>query len=385
MKETLKKREINIVLLIFIILPFFKPDIIVSYPKLNNISYVYLTLSFLFILVEYIKKKKLSKFLLVYILFAITILFSTIYNDGNIFKACFDLLQQIGIIMAVELYCNGNIMKLLKALVIVFFALTIVNTFSFLIFPYGLSITEITNTPIYFLGIDNRFSFVYLPGLCIISIFDLIKNNKITFITYLYLAITYITFIYFWSAGALLAETLLVVFYLFFYKKINIKPTIYYYINIVSFISLVYFRIQNIFKFIIVDILHKDLTLSSRTLLWDKSILLIKEHPVLGIGIQKSSTMLQKISAYHSHNHFLNVFLQSGIVGLSLYLVLIYLSFKKLADYKNEIISKIISFTIFTILIMLLADTFDITCNLILLIALGYNVEKIITWRNNYV
>ena len=37
-------------------------------------------------------------------------------------------------------------------------------------FPNGIKITDITNTPIYLLGIDNRFAFVYLPGLCVITL-----------------------------------------------------------------------------------------------------------------------------------------------------------------------------------------------------------------------
>lgn len=46
----------------------------------------------------------------------------------------------------------------------------------------------------------------------------------------------------------------------------------------------------------------------------------------------------------------------------------------KLKKYKENIIAQIIAFTLFVIFIMLLVDTFDITCNLMLLMALGYNI-----------
>ena len=189
--------------------------------------------------------------------------------------------------------------------------------------------------------------------------------------------ITYVTFIYFWSAGALVAETLLIIYILFLRNKININPKKYLTIDLIAFISLVFFRIQNLFSFLIVDVLHKDLTLSSRTFLWDKAIKIIKNNIFIGIGVQKSEYMLNNISAYHSHSYFLNILVQSGVFGLISFLLCIFVSLKKLSQYENSNISKIISFTIFSMLIMLLVDTFDITCNMILLLSIGYYVGNL--------
>ena len=114
--------------------------------------------------------------------------------------------------------------------------------------------------------------------------------------------------------------------------------------------------------------------MSSRTLLWDSAIKIIKENKLIGIGVQKSKRMIELISAYHSHSHFLNVILQSGFLGISVYFGMIFSVFAKLKKYKENIIAQIIAFTLFVIFIMLLVDTFDITCNLMLLMALGYNI-----------
>ena len=87
--------------------------------------------------------------------------------------------------------------------------------------------------------------------------------------------------------------------------------------------------------------------------------------------------MLNNISAYHSHSYFLNILVQSGVFGLISFLLCIFVSLKKLSQYENSNISKIISFTIFSMLIMLLVDTFDITCNMILLLSIGYYVGNL--------
>ena len=329
------------------------------------------------IVLNYIKNHNLNKFIILYIIYFLITFISTILNDGNIPKMLVDFLQNIGIIMAIEIYSKKNCEKLFKVLTVMFYSITILNTLSFILVPEGIVKTQIMKEPIYFLGIDNRFSFNYLPGICVISIYDYLRKNKLSILTYLYMFITYVTFIYFWSAGALVAETLLIIYILFLKNKININPKKYLTIDLIAFISLVFFRIQNLFSFLIVDVLHKDLTLSSRTFLWDKAIKIIKNNIFIGIGVQKSEYMLNNISAYHSHSYFLNILVQSGVFGLISFLLCIFVSLKKLSQYENSNISKIISFTIFSMLIMLLVDTFDITCNMILLLSIGYYVGNL--------
>ena len=372
-----KKNDISFFFLILLFVPFFKPDIVVSFPKLNYIYYALLVISLFIIVLNYIKNHSLNKFIILYIMYFIITLISTIINDGNIPKMLVDFLQNIGIIMAIEIYSKKNCEKLFKVLTVMFYSITILNTLSFILVPEGIVRTQIMKEPIYFLGIDNRFSFNYLPGICVISIYDYLRKNKLSILTYLYMLITYVTFIYFWSAGALVAETLLIIYILFLRNKININPKKYLTIDLIAFISLVFFRIQNLFSFLIVDVLHKDLTLSSRTFLWDKAIKIIKNNIFIGIGVQKSEYMLNNISAYHSHSYFLNILVQSGVFGLISFLLCIFVSLKKLSQYENSNISKIISFTIFSMLIMLLVDTFDITCNMILLLSIGYYVGNL--------
>ena len=377
-----KKEFFNNLWLVCIIIPFFKPDIIVSYPTLNYVFTIWQLVSFIYIFIMYFQKPKISKFVLLFLIYYIIILISTIKNDGNISKWIANFTLYLGMIMLIEEKIKNNRMQILGIFSAIFYILTIGNTISFILFPQGLAQTEYLQTPIHLLGIDNRFAFTYIPGLCIIGIYDLLKNKKIKKINIIYFIITFGTLLYYWSAGALLAESLFVVYYICIYKiNMTVSPKLYIFVAIISFILLVFFRIQNLFAFLIVDVLHKDLTLSDRTLIWDKVIGIIQQNKWLGIGIRKSDEMINLISAYHSHCDFLNIFLQSGCLGLGLYWFIIYKGFAKLNQYKDSKVTQLIAFSIFIILIMLLVDTFDITANLIILICLAYNIRYVLEER----
>ncbi|CDA16250.1 o-antigen polymerase [Clostridium sp. CAG:571] len=369
----------KIFLIILLLFPFYKPDCLTSFYYIN---YIYTLMSiavFTFLFIIYIKKMKINKFDILIWLFYGILMISTFLNEGSMLKVISDLSLNIGIVLLANLFLKENKLEFLKALSIYFYALLILNTISIVVFPNGIAQTEYLKTPIYLIGIDNRFAFTYLPGLCIIAIYDYLINKKFTKFTYIYFLATYITFLYFWSAGALVAETLFIIFYILVYKFKKKKLVNKYFPTvIILFFTLVIFRLQNLFKYIIVNVLHKDLTLSSRTLIWDKVIEIISEHKILGIGVQKSNTMIALISAYHSHSYFLNIMLQAGIIGIIIYIIIVFKVFKRLNNNRENFISQIIAFSLFVLYIMLLVDTFDITANLFLLLTIGYNIKYLI-------
>ena len=239
-----KKEFLNNIWLLLIIIPFFKPDIIVSFTKLNYIFTIWQFASFIYIFVLYLKKGKISKFVLLFLLYYLILLVATILNSGNINKWITNFTLYLGSILIIEKYIKEDRIKILRILVIIFYALTIGNTISFIVFPNGLAQTEFLGTPIYMLGIDNRFAFTYIPGLCVIGAYELLKNKKIGKITILYFIITFGTLLYFWSAGALLVEALFIIYFIFIYKmKISIYPKIYFVIAVLGFIALLFLRI----------------------------------------------------------------------------------------------------------------------------------------------
>ncbi|MFR6561945.1 MAG: O-antigen ligase family protein [Eubacterium ventriosum] len=103
-------------------------------------------------------------------------------------------------------------------------------------------------------------------------------------------------------------------------------------IVVVVGISIVIFRIQYIFFFIIENILGKTLTLSSRTIIWDKALALIGKESIIGYGAGTLATVIQDRNA---HCFFLQILIQSGIIGLLCYINVFRVVLKKCKKYSK--------------------------------------------------
>ena len=73
-------------------------------------------------------------------------------------------------------------------------------------------------------------------------------------------------------------------------------------ISIVIFVSIVFLRLQEVFSYLIVNILGKDLTFTGRTVIWDYYINEIKNSWVIGYGVGYNP-----YKGLFAHNGFLDL------------------------------------------------------------------------------
>ena len=57
---------------------------------------------------------------------------------------------------------------------------------------------------------------------------------------------------------------------------------------------------------------------------------------------------------------------------------MLFIVFKELNDYKKFFVAQLVAFSLFVLYIALIVDTFDITGNLFLLLAIGYNIRYLV-------
>ena len=109
---------------------------------------------------------------------------------------------------------------------------------------------------------------------------------------------------------------------------------------------------QNLFSFIIVDILHKSLTLSLRTYVWDNYIDKILKRPLIGYGYNAPDLydIRQKTNLY-AHNHIIQEIYNGGIIMYLIYIWFVILPAIKLWKNRDNKLSKVLSAIIFSILI----------------------------------
>ena len=114
--------------------------------------------------------------------------------------------------------------------------------------------------------------------------------------------------------------------FLIYIKKI-LNPTLLF--GSIVLMNLVFVVFQNynqigIIRFILVDIMHKDITFTGRTGIWSFAMGVISRKPILGYGEGMGSFETRDhwtyfLAKYGAHNQFLQIMLLGGIVSLAFY------------------------------------------------------------------
>jgi O-antigen ligase len=264
-----------------------------------------------------------------------------------------------------------------------FFSVIIyINFLTILLYPQGMYIGSNGYYSNWFLGFKNIFILYMLPAM-LFSYLNSYSKNKISVNTILLSLIIIISIILTNSATGIVGvlvffATLILSKVIKSTKILNIK--VFSYIYIASFLAIVILRLQNLFSFFIVDVLHKDITFTGRTYIWDYVYQFISQKKLLGYGVENSLTRLNKTSylkSYHAHNQILEIIYKSGFIGLISFILLAYVSLKQLFKHKQTKQALIISITIFSYFVISLTEAYDYEY-IMFIFVIAYNIENFI-------
>lgn len=306
----------------FLIAPFLMSTIV--FVLINgtfaNLILMWKLVAFLYVAVQYLKRGKLSKFCAaVFLYFAVWFL-STLLNGQNIIEYCKEIIVMSFYIFLFE---NAKWREETDTAVhitslIIFLELT-VNLVCIWIFPNGLWHTTSmygVETNYYFLGMDNQ-----ATPLIIIALFCVVyhyHNNMSRRYLYCYFVVVILNTVLMGSATCIAGFIVFVLFLLLSRvdsKIFNMRTAVLF--VIVIYILFVLLRAQKLFEFFIVNVLQRDIGFSARTGIWDGAMRLVSEKPILGYGCKTFATLFK---GRHAHNMYLQIMLQSGIVGFVLFL-----------------------------------------------------------------
>ncbi len=124
------------------------------------------------------------------------------------------------------------------------------------------------------------------------------------------------------------------------------------------------------------DVLHKDITFTYRTYMWDAALRVIGQSPIWGYGLVGKEWFYSNMStiAIGAHNFILNTMVYGGILSMILYGILIFLCFRNLRNYNS--MSSLRLKTSFGILcIMMLFEAYEIPIVLFLLCVMYHYQE----------
>lgn len=316
-----------ILLLKFIIFlfPFFKPNYIIQIPLLNQIYNLTQILISIFIILEFIKKKKPSSNIVNILIMEVVIFISSIINELECIDVIKNIVQTMILCMMIESFAHQNLKKLFLSLKIILVVLVLIDFIFILKYPFGLRIGLYN---IWFFGAKNGHITYILPLIFCTYIYNFCLNKstayrKIEFILLFLISIKILI-----SVNSTTSIIVLITFIILMfisnnkiYSKISTK--IINIIYIILFTSVILFQFQNNFSPIIENVFHKDITFTGRTEIWEKSIFFIKNKPILGYGLESSEIRVKKmndISGLNCHNMLLEILYDGGIILFILFL-----------------------------------------------------------------
>lgn len=322
----------------FLIFPYIKPSIISDLQilsMLENIYDIWRLISVILVFYSFLLRKKINPFILSIFAYFGYIFFITLVRQGNYWNMIVQEGSMLAVCLLVFICSDKNELKYLlyafKELLAFFLFINAITVFIYE--PRGgMYVSDIYLDSIkvnnYFLGYDNKHINYILPYFGVSIIYDrlyygYIRNKTIILHIIINLAVIMCASVTTWAA--------IVIFYfcLLFMEKKYFKKLINSYIiligNFVVFYFLIILRIYNKLSIYIIKIFHKDLVFA-REYIWKLYLNAVSKHFVLGYGYLSSTGRVAHAGVVHAHNMYLDILFEVGIVGIILYIIIIFLA-----------------------------------------------------------
>lgn len=385
----MKKIDLKVIFLIIMFVPFFPLTYLeIAIPLANEIYNILLVIDYLIIILlySYNHDYKNILFILCFLLFGVTIIFSTYKQDGEVLEYIKQLITYLMIILFFNIGIKKYREKFLKAMSIFFISINSINFITIIMYPEGMYINGVGAWANWFLGYKNGFILYLIPNIISSYFYDRITKNKISPITIITIIISIITLILSDSSTGIVGLAILL-FVIVFRKALNklkvfnLKNCIIIYL--VLFFAIIIFRVQEIFSYLIVDILHKNLDFTNRTYIWDTALEYIKDNFIFGYGYESSKIRTIKFAysqAVTCHNQLLDFLYQGGMLGVTFISFMISSLNKKIKKCDNDETKVVITGCILAYLIMMLTEYYNfqyyIFMFVIFLNMYRFNIEK---------
>ena len=362
MKLKVKGFRIKEQLLIFLlVLPQLKPEsldhIMPSLDLLFNIGRI---ISFAVIFLLYLQKGRKPSRIVISILFLQAwIIVTTLANNGDIHRAFFSMLFTAVIVLVIDYFPMKSV---LPALMANFEWLIYVNLATLIFIPQGLYRQGVHSEFVdYFLGFKNSFFCYCLVAILLSGLNIIIQKGRIR--PLLLMIASFLSVFIAWSASSVVALSVTLIMFLFIivFKKpkflTKIKFSQLFFVSVIIDILIsVYNIVENspIISGFVQNVLHKHVTLSGRTVIWEKASNMIMQRPFIGYGIGEHITW----SGYdwYGHNQYYEMLLEGGIPCLILFLIVVYIVGKQMSLCKNRMIYNIFIATFSGLFVFYLAE-----------------------------
>lgn len=361
-KKMQYNKYIDVLFMLCIFLSIFKPAGLTKFVYINNFLKIIKGIALIYMTTKIIKNRKIKNyaFLVYYIIFGSIYIINSVIYDTEYFDTLNNFYSNLILMCYIHLEMNLNKRNLLNNLSLLFKIIIILQIISMIvIYTFKLDIFGNESGIKYFLGLDNYSAFVIIPMISVIFFRDELFEKEISNQNIILLALLNVCYFYTESVTAFIALFIL----LFCIICLKNKKNILKYFSIrriailiaISTIMIITMNFQNLFSYLLENIMKKGITLNSRTIIWERTIDLIKNKPILGWGELSTIDIKNYVlyGAEHAHNVFLELLLRTGIIGTLAYITFIDKAVSnvyKKENTKNEISILLIGIIAFEII-----------------------------------
>lgn len=365
-----------------LLIPLFEPAYLASIQNIHAIYKYGRIVVAIIITCLYIVEKRKSPFIAAVVLYNLALLISTLVNNGSMSEWFSSISYILTICMVVEIISRENAVLVLQILYYLLGLLTYLNFVFLLIYPHGMFVTSMYHDWGHFLANKNSLGGFLIPEIAIAALYSTARYGKLTLSVKLLIVTCFLSLVLVWSGTSLVGFVIGLLFLLLIYRK-NISKYIsfraYMTVFVLLFVGIVILRVQNWFSFLIEQVLHKDLTLTGRTIIWDHSFNMINNSLLLGYGFQEQLLYVRYGELYYTgHNQLLQNMLKGGLVSTVFFVLIILLCGHRLMKCKKHDFASIISVFIFDFLVMMLTDDYGNALLFFVLLTIGYHLPAIL-------
>lgn len=321
-------------IIIFFLFPFFKTSGFDAFPGLsllcNGLIFCEFILFFTLVLLE----KKGNTFFFLIVAYEIWNYLLAPLLSGNEAPSIFYLSGTLGLLSLFILGFSYDHRRFLKALSTIFTIMIVVNLLLMIAFPEGLMPNADGN--LYLFGLRVGFSLFIIPGLMFNCIYDDL-NGKTSSKTVICFLVGTMSLLMQWVATGIV-ELTVILLWLVLSKFFRLKQNVNY-----AWISFTILAVNFLFTFtgtnnfilqILVLILNRDITLTGRTTIWEKTIDKLASAPLTGYGTD--ATVMINTVAKPAHNQWLHFAMEGGYVAMCIVLAAVLISSFILAKNKGK-------------------------------------------------
>ncbi|MEI3535624.1 MAG: hypothetical protein V8R16_02440 [Bacilli bacterium] len=387
-----KKNSIySLITIILLLIPIYQPKLFTQYDTLKVIYAIANVLLFIFLFIKnkmIILKKNSFNLHIFWLIYRFYLLFMMFINNNMIyfFQWANLTLMVLNLILLFEKCEKENKVKpLLMAISIIGIVMLTINFITLILFPRGIirsDFFDLADNDWYFLGIKTQFSNIMFGTIAASGTLYILNKNKKNLFIVIATIISILLNIFYKNLATPVVGMIIIIIMIIFNKIKSLRYNIYllFWLSIFISVLVINFGVVEIFSYFITSILHKSMSLSSRTLIWQNARDVIFNQDlfftIFGNG-EFYSFVPYDGRMLNAHNEILTIFYNSGIIGSILLLSFFLRCFKGYNQRNNKAI-QFIYIICFAELIMMITEEYLAT-------AICYVPFLLLPYISNYI